>query len=468
MSGEQKSNLKLTLNPRVLLLNLPALGQVHRDVGCAYTSKSDYYYPQADLLMLGAIAKKNNHDLKLIDYIFNPHLYSPEKLKQLISDFEPQHIFTLISSITLKSDLDILKNVKQYFKGKIWVCGDVVMYNTKEVIRDADVLVRDFTNALDIEKLLDKDFDGQQVVEVSNSKEFSIGISPHELFNVKGYHNPYSLNSPTAMLLTNWGCPFGCTFCAARNVLDSGGLDFRYKVRDTKEVIAELKYIEQLGFKEVYFRDFTFGIPRTEDLLDQMIQHRIKLKWSCATRIDVVNEKILKKMKDAGCYLIFYGADGSDDDTLKQIGKKVKIDKLFDTVRRTKSMGIEVLTSFILGFENQKPSELQSFIMRLKPDYLSLSILQPTIGSDMRREKNWESNIYDNYLNDSTYSNDPYLVKWRNKIEREFYLNPLNALKMIKRLSKSRFRFKVFTRSGLGLVKKWIRKSNTDQNVIGR
>lgn len=333
--GWHKIKAIQTLNPRILLLNLPALGQVHRDVGCAYTSKSDYYYPQADLLMLGAIAKKNNCELRLVDYIFSPQLYSRENLKQLISDFNPQHIFTLISSITLKSDLDILKDVKQFFRGKIWVCGDVVMYNTNEVIPDADVLVRDFTNTSGVEKLLQGNFDGQQVVEVSNVKEFSIGISPHELFNINGYHNPYSLYSPTAMMLTNWGCPFGCTFCAARNVLDSGGLDFRYKVRETSEVIEELKYIEKLGFKEVYFRDFTFAIPRTEDLLDQIIENNIKLKWSCATRVDVVNEKILKKMKSAGCYLIFYGADGSDDETLKEIGKKVKTRKLLDTVHQT-------------------------------------------------------------------------------------------------------------------------------------
>ena len=82
--------------PKVLLLNLPANGLVHRDVGCSYTSKSNYYYPQADLFMMAANVSKISSQ-EYLDAIINN--INEEELFQKIKAYNPNHIFTIVSSI---------------------------------------------------------------------------------------------------------------------------------------------------------------------------------------------------------------------------------------------------------------------------------------------------------------------------------------------------------------------------------
>lgn len=450
------------MKPRVLLLNLPAYAMVHRDVGCAYTSKSNYYYPQADLFMMGANVKKLA-ELFFFDGVLNK--ISEASLLQKIREINPNFIFTIVSSITEKNDLRILKKIKEELPLiSIWSTGDLIFY-TDQKFREIDVQVKDFTNSNEIKKAFQEN-QKNTIINVSGEKEFSVGIAPHEFSLDKRYHNPYSLNSPVAMILTNWGCPFKCTFCAARNLLGEEG---KFKARNDDEVISEINYAVSLGFKEIYFRDFTFAIPRTERLLDKIIASGVKIKWSCATRVDMLNEKILSKMKKAGCYLIFNGVDGGTQEILDEIKKDVTLKEIEEKIYLVKKFGIETLCSFIVGFPNEDKIKTQKFIKKLNPDYLSVSILSPTYGSNLRKKTEiWEQTVLSENLNDSTFSDNSENVKFRNKLEREFYLRPIKLINYVRLAIRGPRRIKNFLKTGAGLISKWIFSSLGTKIVTGK
>ncbi|MDB2703588.1 radical SAM protein [Methylophilaceae bacterium] len=438
--------------PKVLLLNLPANGLVHRDVGCSYTSKSNYYYPQADLFMMAANVSKISSQEYLDAIIDN---INEDELFQKIKAYNPNHIFTIVSSITEDNDLRLLRKIKEKFPLiKIWATGDLIYY-TNNIYPCIDVQVKDFTNHNEILKLFkNENFSKTNIINVSNDRVFKIGICPHHFAKNKKYHNPYSLYAPVAMILTNWGCPFRCSFCAARNLQ---GEDGKYKHRDTIEVLEEIKYALSLGFKEIYFRDFTFAIPRTEKLLDLIIDSKLNFKWSCATRVDVVNEKILIKMKKAGCYLIFYGVDGAEQNILNSINKDLRIEEVEKKVKLTKKIGIETLCSFIVGFKDENQLRTKKFIDKVNPDYLAVSILSATYGSNLRSQDNlWEQNILENNINDSTYSDNDDLVNFRNSLEKSFYLKPRRIISYFLLSIKGPRRFLIFMKSGFGLIHKWL------------
>jgi len=54
-------------------------------------------------------------------------------------------------------------------------------------------------------------------------------------------------------------------------------------------VVEELVEIDRLGFREVYFKDLTFGLhkPVAVEFLTRLAAQKLRLRWLCTTRIDV-------------------------------------------------------------------------------------------------------------------------------------------------------------------------------------
>jgi len=423
---------------KALLLNLPFTRKVSRDMGCPHTVKASYYLPQADLLCFGAMLK-GRMELEYLDCIMEG--MDEEKALKRIAAMQPDHVFTIVSSITLDADRKFLSSLKKALpETKIWASGDVMLFR-KEEYPEVDFHIRDFTNREGVIALLDSGA-GKGSVERSASNRFSMGVSPHEFVRKHQYFLPHSLHCPTTGVLTNYGCPFKCRFC------NSGKLNF--KKRDMDEVIRELRHIKELGIKDLFFRDYTFAVPDMEKLCDAMISENLGLDWSCETRVDVVNEKLLAKMKAAGCYLIFYGVESGNDDTLKRMSKGFATARVREIVKKTKDLGIEVLTSFILGLPGDDIGKTIAFMFELDPDYLSINLLVPRVGSTIREDLGAEEGSN----TDCLYSS-PELVKKRNETERRFYLRPSKLAHYLRLSSKSGFRLHGFIQNGIGLVRKW-------------
>ena len=59
------------------------------------------------------------------------------------------------------------------------------------------------------------------------------------------------------------GCPFMCSFCAAKG---------KIRERDIDKCLKEIEYLYNLGIYRFYFMDLTFGVNRfkTEELLQKL------------------------------------------------------------------------------------------------------------------------------------------------------------------------------------------------------
>jgi len=281
-------------------------------------------------------------------------------------------------------------------------------------------------------------------VESGADGEFSVGVFPHELLRGYGYMMPYSLHRGITSVLTNFGCPFQCTFC------NSNGLPF--KKRKIEEVIQELRYIQSIGVKEVVFRDFTFNLSNIDQLCDEIMKNDIRLAWSCWSRVDLVQAEILHKMRRAGCYLISYGVESGEDAILAKTNKRLTTKNIMEIVALTKAAGIEVLVSVIFGFSDENTKQTVSYIHNLDPDYLAINLLAPRVGSDISNNRlRWasESSV------DSLFSANRDLVRLRDLSEKTFYLRPRKLLRYIVLSLKSRQRFFIFLQNAVGLLRKW-------------
>ncbi len=235
------------------------------------------------------------------------------------------------------------------------------------VYRDADrIVVNPPRPYNDIHALPMPDFDG---FKLSLYKPF------YSFFNKKLLELP---------LMTARGCPYDCVFCFRTN-----GKVVRY--RNLQSVIDEIKRdIAVYHISHLLFVDetFTLNMKRADALCDELIKTGInkQITWGCETRVDFVNEALLRKMKQAGCRFISYGADSGDQTILDHVAKSMKIDDIKNAVQWTKRANIEVYTNYILGLPYDTIDTIKrtiDFAISLDPTGLSFTILTPFPGTEI-------------------------------------------------------------------------------------
>lgn len=190
--------------------------------------------------------------------------------------------------------------------------------------------------------------------------------------------NPY-LELP---LLSARGCPYQCNFC-----FKTFGNTLRN--RDPLRVVDELEHNHNTyGITHTCFVEGTFAAdPSIAHIIcDEIIRrglHR-KITWLCETRIDRVDEELLRKVKSAGCEEVDFGVESGDEDILRHSKKGISIPEVKNTVRLAKKVGLKVACYFIIGhpFETRESIRRTYRLAReLDPDIISVGIMIPYPGT---------------------------------------------------------------------------------------
>ena len=326
--------------PRFLLLNPPGELTFHRDYFCTLVSKSRYYYHPVDIVYLTGRLDKQ-FEVSVIDAIADR--LSFEECLEKVKEINPQYMFFLIAAPSYSGDVSFIREVKKNLpEVKIIGSGDVYREFRARALHDHDFLdaiLLDFSTE-DILTYLN-DANGQVIDNViyrhngavvegpekHGYGKFSLPVPRWDLFHLDEYRFPFARRLPFATILSDFGCPYSCTFCPISTL--------GFKLREIGEVIEEMKLVKSLGIKEFHFRDQTFGVnkKRTIELCDEMIKNGISVGWSCWSRVDVVNEELLKKMKEAGCHTIIFGIETSNEEILKEYKKNIKVTQMVDALK---------------------------------------------------------------------------------------------------------------------------------------
>ncbi len=187
-------------------------------------------------------------------------------------------------------------------------------------------------------------------------------------------------------VISSRGCPYQCIFCARM-------LGEQVRVRSAENVIAELKMIdERFGARNIYFYDETFGFYRDwlEKFLALMVSSGLnrRLKWGITTRAHLIEEKILRSFKEAGCTKIDFGVESGDERILKVIRKGERLEDFVRASRLIKNAGIESHGYFILGHPNETKETAANtinFAAKLNTDHISIGIMIPYPGTEVSR-----------------------------------------------------------------------------------
>ncbi|MFA6455132.1 MAG: radical SAM protein [Patescibacteria group bacterium] len=204
----------------------------------------------------------------------------------------------------------------------------------------------------------------------------SLPLPAREKFPLDKYktHPPYGLKNPYMHMITSRGCPYGCAYCS-KSVFGR-----RLRMRGAVNVVDEIEeLIKKYGIKEIKFYDddFTLDMKRAEAICDEIIKRKIIIPWSCTTRVDLVTEQLLKKMKQAGCWLISYGVESGCQDLIDLIGKGIKLEQVQKAFSWTAKAKIKTLAYFMVGLPGETVESIKktiAFSKKLNPDFVNWSL----------------------------------------------------------------------------------------------
>ncbi|WP_394747382.1 B12-binding domain-containing radical SAM protein [Spongiimicrobium salis] len=159
------------------------------------------------------------------------------------------------------------------------------------------------------------------------------------------------------------GCPFTCSFCAVVPIYDG-----RWKAKSAQTVYDDVKYfIDKYDIDAVEFHDNNFFTSRKRVVEFAQLIKDDNITWWGEGRIDTINkysDDDLNLMKEAGCKMIFLGAETGNDDILKQMNKggTQTGNGIKEFARRLYPIGIIPEFSFVLGMPADTPEEVMAQI----------------------------------------------------------------------------------------------------------
>jgi anaerobic magnesium-protoporphyrin IX monomethyl ester cyclase len=184
------------------------------------------------------------------------------------------------------------------------------------------------------------------------------GFYPMEKYLGKTY-----LGQKTLAYHSSIGCPFTCSFCAVVPTYEA-----RWKAKSAQRVYRDIKYIkDKWGADAIEFHDNNFFVSEKRTIEFARLIRPEKMRWWGMARIDTMHkfkDSTLALLRDAGCTIIFFGAESGNDAVLKQMDKggTQSGGQIAEFAGRMKKFGIIPEYSFVLGTPAPTPAEVEAQI----------------------------------------------------------------------------------------------------------
>ncbi len=185
----------------------------------------------------------------------------------------------------------------------------------------------------------------------------------HQLYPLQRYLGKTFLGTRTAAYHSSMGCPFTCSFCAVVPIYNA-----RWKGKSAALIYQDIKYlIDQHGTNAVEFHDNNFFVNEKRTVEFSKLIKEEKIIWWGEGRIDTVDkysDESLAIMREAGCKMIFFGAETSNDELLKKMDKggTQTTAQMKRFAERMKKFDIIPEYSFVLGFPAETPEKVMEQI----------------------------------------------------------------------------------------------------------
>jgi radical SAM superfamily enzyme YgiQ (UPF0313 family) len=300
-------------------------------------------YPALDYILLG------EPDLTirdLLDNLAGKIDERPPNIRRLFEDHDPDYKSSITphTSTSPSTSWDVNRGG---IKGLVWRNGEEIIVN----------LPRPF---------------------IANLSDMPLPL--HHLLPLDKYRMPM-IRGPFTFVLTSRGCPAGCTYC-----IKHVSYQFTARLRTPADIMQELWLLKKLGMNNIHMYADLFTVNRDQvmGLCELMIAEGINIKWTCNSRVDYVDEEMLYKMAEAGCWLISWGIESGNEQILKHARKGAYPDKARLSLQWARDAGIKNWGYFIIGLPGETEDTIREtidFAKQLPLDIALFHVAAPYPGT---------------------------------------------------------------------------------------
>lgn len=318
-----------------------------------------------------------------------------------------------------------------------------------------DMVVTPFQESIEPEKVYDIDW---SLVGSGDEKEFFFPIKEAAPLMTNAFtldkriSEPHRQGKRIANLTASKGCVARCTFC---HRWDKG---IRYiPVSILMERLDFL--IKNFNIGIVNFADENFGTDRKWlNLFTQEIAKRDVLWRVSGMRVNTINPESIKKMKEAGCFSIYYGMESGSQKILDVMEKVTKVEQNYNAIKWMAENDLFTIVQLIIGMPGETPETIEetcqfvSYFVeqspKTDPNSLSINFAQALPGTPLYEIARSKGDI-----GSSLEDEERYLTKISDRDARdgETYLN----FTEYPRLLLERWNFDIANRARQSYIKKW-------------
>jgi anaerobic magnesium-protoporphyrin IX monomethyl ester cyclase len=235
-----------------------------------------------------------------------------------------------------------------------------------------------------------------------------------------------ALSKSQKVFILGRGCPFSCSYCFNQSLKELyKGKGPYVRFRTPSNVVEEIKQARrEVPFKTAYFQDDTFGLDKERAIeFLKMYEQEVGLPFLCLVRADLLDEDIVRRLKQAGCKNVFFGIESGSQELRNLILKKTVTDEqIYRAAALLKSNKIRFRTYSIFGLPGESLEDAfktVSMNIRIRTDFPWSSLLQPfpgtELGEDVRRQGLLEGDLCD--FDSSFFKNSRIKLEEKREIE---------------------------------------------------
>lgn len=389
---------------KVLFVNPPQTASKYKFMGVIA--------PPLGIAYMAGVLQENNIDVEILDASAEDMDFKDVE-KELLKR-KPDLVALTALTPTIGRALETAQVVKETLPNSIVVMGGYhPTFNFIETLEDenVDIVIRgegeyimlNLVQALENQSSL-HDVKGI-VFEDKNSKEIVVNPEapliqdldelPFPALNLLPMKKYRLLDMDTHMttMITTRGCPMQCSFCSSAAMHGK-----KIRERSVENIVDEIEYLKtNYDIDTIAFMDDTFTLKKRKvmAICDEILKRNIEIMWGCTSRVDTLDEKLLKKMKESGCITIFIGVESADQQQLDNMCKNTTIAKIENAFKIAHKLKIRTIASVALGMPGDTKEIMNKtvkFVHKLKPNYAIYSLATPYPGTRFYKEA-FEKNL---------------------------------------------------------------------------
>ncbi|MBN1434299.1 cobalamin-dependent protein [Candidatus Fermentibacterales bacterium] len=154
---------------------------------------------------------------------------------------------------------------------------------------------------------------------------------------------------PAVQMLASRGCTGTCLYCYKM-------YGRKIRLRDPVRVVDEMEhYVRSYGAREIKFWDehFTYSHEHVRRICDEITKRGLSVRWWVSCRADSVDKRILRTMKEAGCWCINFGVESGVQKNLDTLRKRETLERIRLAIRMAHSVGLKTHSTYIFGIPGE-------------------------------------------------------------------------------------------------------------------